>query len=94
MEIVRKKQMTIRRAIIATKMKLARVSKPSHLANASIGDGKMAMIMKTRGSKSQAMECLIDIRFLVRQMIMIINRMMAAIDISIWRLVMMFNPNL
>ena len=92
--MVRKKQMMISRAMMATKMKLARVSKPSHLAKASIGEGKMAMMMKTRGRRSQAMEFLMDMRFLAKQMMMRINKMMAAIDISIWRLVMTLNPYL
>ena len=71
-----------------TNMKLARVSKPSQLAKASSGFGKIAMMMKTKGRRSQAMEFLMDIEFLRRLRKMRTRRMRAAMETSIWMLVM------
>ena len=82
MVIVRKKQSTMRRAMTIRKMKLEVVSKPSQLARAAIGSGKMAMMTKTIGRSSQATELLMDIEFLLRQMIIRISKMRAAITIS------------
>ena len=79
------------KAIITTKMKLARVSKPSQLAKDCKGPGKIAMIIKMIGSKSQVMELRIDKLFLASPIIIMINNIVAAIAISIWRLVI-FNP--
>ena len=69
--------------IMMTKMKFARVSNPSQLAKASRGFGKMAMMMKTRGRMSQAMEFLMDMEFLRRLRKMRTRRMRAAMDTSI-----------
>jgi hypothetical protein len=66
-----------------TKMKLARVSNPSQLAKVSSGIGKIAINIKTRGSKSQTMEFLIDIEFLRRLKKMRIRRIRAAMETSI-----------
>ena len=75
-------------AIIITNMKFASVSKPSQFAKASNGFGKIAIIMKTRGRSSQAIEFLMDIVFLRRLKKMRMRRMRVAMDISIWILVM------
>ena len=83
--MVRKKQIRMSRAIMTTKMKLDRVSKPSQLAKISSGPGKMAIMMKMSGSESQAMEWRMDMRFLVRLKMIRISRMIAAIEISICR---------
>ena len=85
---VRKKQMTSRSAMIITKIKLESVSKPSRWANCSRGSGKMAIIMKTRGRRSQAIELLIDMEFLRRLKKIRMRRIRAAMDTSIWILVM------
>ncbi len=47
-------------AMMTTKRKLEKVSKPSQEAKAAKGSGKMAMMMKTKGKRSQAREILID----------------------------------
>ena len=88
--MVRKKQSIIRRAIAIRKMKLAKVSNPNQLAREPSGSGKIAMKRKTIGSKSQAIEFLIDILFLTREIKMIIKSNNAAIDISICTAAMFF----
>ena len=65
------------------KMKFDKVSKPSHLANVSNGPGIIAIIRKTIGSNSQATELLMEREFRFRQMIMIKNKIIVAIVISI-----------
>lgn len=92
MTTVRKKQRTIRRAIVVRKIKLDRVSKPSQLDNAASGSGKMAINKKTIGSKSQAIELLVEMRFFFKEMIISANSEIAAIDISICILVI-FTPS-
>lgn len=69
--------------MMMTKMKFASVSKPSQLAKASSGFGKMAMIIKARGRISQAMEFLMDMDFLRRLRKMRARRMRAAMNTSI-----------
>lgn len=83
MTTVRKKQRIMSRAIVIRKIKLERVSKPSQLDNALRGSGKIATNRKTIGSKSQAIELLVEIRFFFRETIIKISNRMAAIDISI-----------
>lgn len=72
-----------------TKMKLERVSKPSEWASCSRGFGKIAIMIKARGRRSQAIELLIDIEFLRRPKNIRKRSMSAAIDTSIWILVML-----
>lgn len=80
---VREKQTMMSRAITTRKMKFDKVSKPSHLANVSNGPGIIAIIRKTIGSNSQATELLIEREFRFRQMIIIKNKIIVAIVISI-----------
>ena len=87
---VRKKQRIINRAIVTRKIKLARVSNPSQWASSVMGSGKIAIMANMIGNKSQAIEFLMDIELCLRQIIIIIKRMEAAIVISIWRLFTMF----
>ena len=75
-----------------TKMKLAKVSKPSQREKAAIGSGNKANKRKTMGRSSQAMELLVEIVFFLREMTIMINRMTEAIVISIWMLVI-FAPS-
>lgn len=75
------------------KMKLERVSKPSQLDNAVSGSGKMAISKKTIGNRSQAMELLVEMWFFFNEAIIRINNKTAAIDISIWMLVIFVSPN-
>lgn len=70
------------------KMKLDRVSKPSECASCSRGSGKMAIIIKTRGRRSHAIEFLIDMEFRRRLKKIRIRRMRAAMETSNWILVM------
>lgn len=74
-----------------TKIKLDGVSKPSQAAKSVIGFGKIATMMKAIGRSNQATELLIDMEFLLRQIMIKINRMMAATVISICKLVI-FSP--
>ena len=92
MEIVRKKQIRISRAIATKKIKLARVSKPSQLANAVSGSGKMAIRMNASGRISQAIEWRIVMRFFARLKIIRNSRMIAAMRISICSFSMLFSP--
>ena len=69
--------------MIIRKIKLENVSNPSQLENLARGSGKMAIIRKTIGRRSQAIELLIDMVFFLRDMIIKINNKMVAIDISI-----------
>lgn len=75
--------MRMRSAIVARKIKFARVSKPKKLAKAERGSGNMATRRKTIGSRSQAIEFLTDMLFLAREIIMMMKSSSAAIDISI-----------
>lgn len=81
--------MMMSRAIMTTKMKLESVSKPSQWASVLMGSGKMAMMAKAKGRRSQASEIRIDIEFLRRLRMMKTSSINAAIDTSIWMLVMM-----
>ena len=83
MTTVRKKQMIMSRAMAMRKMKLEKVSKPSQVDNEARGSGKIAIRRKTIGNNNQAIELLIEMVFLFRDIIMMINNNMAAIDISI-----------
>lgn len=83
MVAVRKKQIMINRAIMTTKIKLERVSKPSEWASCSRGSGKMAMRMKTKGRRSQAIEFLMDIELRRRLKKMRARRTSAATKTSI-----------
>ena len=83
---VSEKQRIINKAIMTTKMKLARVSKPSQLAKSANGPGKMAITMKAMGSKSQATEFLMDIELRLRERTMMISRIIAAMAISTCKL--------
>lgn len=78
--------------MMITKMKLAKVSKPSQLAKSEKGPGKVAMIMKTIGRSSQATEFLIDMELRLREMIIMSKSINAAIVISTCRLVMAISP--
>jgi len=88
--IVRKKQIMTSSPMIIRKRKFEKVSKPSQLAKRAIGSGKIAMTIKTIGRSSQATELLIDIEFFLRKTAIRINKTMAAMVISIWRLVIFF----
>ncbi|MDO4398746.1 MAG: hypothetical protein Q4C24_00400 [Candidatus Saccharibacteria bacterium] len=83
MDTVRKKQMIMSRAMITMKMKLERVSNPSHLEKEVSGSGKIAMMTKITGSRSQARELLMDIEFFLRLRTIKTKRTSAAMDISI-----------
>lgn len=87
-EIVKKKQMSMSRAMVIRKMKLDKVSKPNQLARAVNGSGKMATTIKMIGKKSQATEFLMDMELRLRHIIIKTSKTRAAIVISIWRLVM------
>ena len=69
--------------MVMRKMKLEKVSKPSHLESSSSGAGKMAISRKTIGSKSQAIELLVEMRLFFSEMIIKANSRIAAMDISI-----------
>ncbi len=88
---MRRKQIKINKAIMITKIKLEGISKPSQVAKSVMGFGKIATMMNAIGRSSQATELLMDIEFLFRQIIIKINRMMAATVISIRKLVI-FSP--
>ena len=90
--MVRKKQMMMRSAMITTKMKLEKVSKPSHLENAVRGSGKIEIMRKTIGSKSHAMELLMEMVFFLSETMISSSRRMVATIISICRLVI-FTPS-
>lgn len=90
MEMVRKKQMRNRTPINIRKKKLDGASKPSQIANCDRGSGKIAIIKHTSGRKSQAREFFIDKEFLFRKISINANERIAAIDISICRLVIFF----
>lgn len=83
--MVRKKQIRISRAFMIRKIKFANVSNPSRLERISSGSGKMVIRKNAMGNSSQAMEFLIDIRFLMRQEKISINSTSAAMEISICR---------
>ena len=87
MEMVRKKQIRIRRAMAARKIKFDGVSKPSHLEIVSMSCGKIAKIINTIGRENQAIEWRTSSRFLVRQKVINISNIIAATSISIWMLV-------
>lgn len=89
---VRKKQRTIREPIMTRKIKLDKVSKPSQLARAARGSGKMATTRQMIGRRSQATELLMEKEFFLRDIIMTINRTMAATAISSWILII-FPPS-
>lgn len=78
--------------MVMRKMKLERVSKPSQLDNVASGSGKMAINKKTIGSKSQVMKLLVEIRFFLREIMIKANNRIAAMDISIWILVIFTPP--
>ena len=78
--------------MVMRKMKLERVSKPSQLDNVASGSGKMAINKKTIGSKSQVMKLLVEIRFFLREIMIKANNRIAAMDISIWILVIFTSP--
>lgn len=78
--------------MVMRKMKLERVSKPSQLDNVASGSGKMAINKKTIGSKSQVMKLLVEIRFFLRETMIKANNRIAAMDISIWILVIFTPP--
>ena len=84
--IVNEKQSIIKRAIITTKIKLEKVSKPRVFAKFSNGSGNKAMIINTTGSKSHATEFFTDMEFFLRQKIIIMSRINAAMLISICKL--------
>lgn len=88
---MRKKQIIMSRAMMARKIKLERVSKPSHWDKVVSGSGKIAIKINATGNSSQARELLIDMEFFRRLRIIKINKISAAMDISIWMLVMIFS---
>ena len=81
--MVRKKQITISRAITKRKIKFESISKPRKLAKAATGSGKTAIKKKAMGRSSQAAEFLIEIEFRFRLKKMISRRASAARAISI-----------
>lgn len=66
-----------------TKMKLARVSKPSQREKAAMGSGNKAKIRKTMGRMSHAMELLVEIVFFLSEITMMMRKTMDAMVISI-----------
>ena len=88
--IVWKKVKIIRSAIAIKKMKLARVSKPRKSETFAMDSGNIAINKKTIGRSSQAIELLTDMEFLRTEKMIKINRMIVAIVISIWILVIFF----
>lgn len=80
---VRKKQRIRRRAIIMTKIKLERVSKPNQWAKESMGSGKIAIRIKTSGRRSQVREILIEMEFRRRLKKIMMRRISAARENSI-----------
>ena len=81
--MVRKKQRMMSSAIAVRNMKLERVSKPSQLDSTASGSGNMAIKRKTNGKRSQAIELLMEIVFLLSRKTIMISNTIAAIDISI-----------
>lgn len=76
----------IKRAIITTKIKLEKVSKPRVFDRFSNGSGNRAMIINTTGNKSHATEFFTDMEFFLRQTTMIMSKINAAMLISICKL--------
>ena len=93
MVMVMEKQRIISKAIDTKKMKFAKVSNPSQLARVVSGSGKIAIIIKTMGSRSQAIELRIDILFLAKLVMTIISNISAEKIISIWMLLIFISPN-
>lgn len=69
--------------MITTKMKLEKVSKPSHLERTVRGSGKIAIMRKTTGSKSHAMELLMEMVFFLSEIMISNSKRMVAMIISI-----------
>lgn len=80
--------------MITTKIKFEKVSKPSQLEKLVSGPGKIAMMINTIGKSSQATEFLTEIELRFRPVVIRISSNMAAIIISICRLVMFFSPKI
>ena len=90
--MVRKKLIMIKSAMIMTKRKLEKVSKPSHAAKSERGWGRMAIMTKTMGRSNQATELFMDIEFFFMQIAMTMKRIIAAMVISICKL-LIFPPS-